>query len=103
MITPLALRQMFQTVAAESVRAAHEGNEQSQREVARRLLFDHRMAEDQSAVHLVAESQGLKLEERQGGRGGSPRQPKERQEAGNEDSVDEAPADSAEKHLDLLA
>lgn len=104
MITPIGQRQVLQTVAAEAVRAAHEGNEQVQREIARRQVLDQRLAEDQGAVHQVSSTENLRLEEnaqeqrRHGGRPG-------REELPEAEAVEGAgsPAGPADSHLDLLA
>lgn len=103
MITPIGQRQVLQTAAAEAVRAAQDGGEQVQREIARRQFLDQRLAEDQGAVHQVSSSENLRLEENhreqkrreQGAPEGEPRKP------GDEDHP--GPAGPADSTLDLLA
>lgn len=103
MITPIGQRQILQTAVAEAVRAAHEGGEHVQREMARRHLLDRQLAEDQGAVHQVTSTENLRLEE-------NPREQKHRQhgppsgeqrEAG--DGEEAGPAGPADSSLDFLA
>lgn len=104
MITPIGQRQVLQTVAAEAVRAAHEGNEQVQREIARRQILDQRLAEDQGAVHQVSSAENLRLEENpheQRRRGGHPAQ--EEPTEAEDGEPEPRPAGPADSHLDLLA
>jgi hypothetical protein len=103
MISPLGQRQILQTAAVETVRAAMEGGFQVQREQARRQAFDAKLAEAQLDVPEVGESDVLKLSEH------GPQDQGSRQEHGT-GSSDELPvelkgppADAAEPHLDLLA
>lgn len=95
---------MLQTAALEAVRAAHEGNEDMQREVARRQFLDHRLAEDQATVHRVTTSDNITLEknpqERKRGAPGKDAKGQEGEDGG------EAPgegAGTAESRLDFLA
>ena len=80
-----------------------EGGFQVQREQARRLAFDAKLAEAMLDVPEVAESDVLKLSEH------GPQDQGTRQEHGtgaSEDlpgEVEEAPAEGAGPHLDLLA
>ena len=95
---------MLQTVALEAVRAAHEGNEEVQREVARRQFLDSRLAEDKASVHQVSHSENLRLEKnpqerKKGSSGkGAPGEPGAMGEEGPDDE-----AGSAESHLNILA
>lgn len=95
---------MLQTVALEAVRAAHEGNEEVQREIARRQFLDHRLAEDQATVHQVPTSEGIHLEKdpRERKRGEPGKEAREREGEGGEEPPDEA-AGSAESHVNILA
>lgn len=103
MISPLGQRQILQTAAVETVRAAMEGGFQVQREQARRQAFDAKLAEAMLDVMVVAESDALKLTEH-----GTPEQGA-RQDHGTGASEDLAsepeatPAEGAGPHLDLLA
>jgi hypothetical protein len=103
MISPLGQRQILQTAAVETVRAAMEGGFQVQREQARRQAFDAKLAEAMLDVPGVSESDVLKLAERGAQDQGT------RQEHGTgatEDLSEEAevtPAEGAGPHLDLLA
>jgi len=103
-ITPILQRQMLQTAALEAVRAAHEGNEEVQREIARRQFLDHRLAEDLSSVHQVATAENIRLEKNP--------QERKRKEPGKElrghqgEDAGEPPdeeAGSAESHVNILA
>lgn len=101
MITPLAHRQMFQTINAEAVRAALEVSGQFQRELAQRQSMADRVAEDQHSVPEVPTAEELRAEERQGRQQDSPRDG--RGEGGGEDPAqDQLPAKSADGHLDFL-
>lgn len=103
MITPIGQRQILQTVAAEAVRAAHEGGEHVQREIVRRQLLDQQLAEDQGSVHQVSASENLRLEEnaREQKRGGKGRPEGSPRDADGEEVAGQAgPADST---LDFLA
>ena len=103
MITPIGQRQILQTVAAEAVRAAHEGGEHVQREIVRRQILDQQLAEDQGSVHQVSPSENLRLEEnaREQRRGGRGRPEGDLRETDGEMAEGQAgPADST---LDFLA
>lgn len=103
MITPIGQRQILQTASAEAVRAAHEGGEQVQREIARRQVLDQRLAEDQGSVRQVASTDGLRLEENPQDRRRDQPEARDREagpDAGEEPGPRAAPADS---HLDFLA
>lgn len=95
---------MLQTAALESVRAAHEGNEDVQREVARRQFLDHRLAEDQASVHQVSTSENIRLEKnpQERKREGQKKEAHAPPEAESAEASPEA-AGSAESHLNLLA
>jgi hypothetical protein len=103
MISPLGQRQILQTAAVETVRAAMEGGLQVQREQARRQAFDAKLAEAQLDVPEVMESDVLKLREH------GPHDQGNRQKHGTGSSdafpgePEGSPADGAEPHLDLLA
>ena len=104
MITPLAQRQMFQTINAEAVKAALEVSGQFQRELAQRQAVLERMAEDQASVPAVPTAEELRTEERREGH----REPGEEGygEAWDEDGSagsEDPGAKSADGHLDLLA
>jgi hypothetical protein len=104
MITPLAQRQMFQTINAEAVKAALEVSGQFQRELAQRQAVLEQMAEDQASVPVVPTAEELRTEERREGR----REPGQdgHGEARDEDGPagpEDAAAKSADGHLDLLA
>ena len=68
MITPLGQRQMFQTINAEAVRSALEVSGLFQRELAQKQALLDRMAEDQASVPQIPRTDGLRTEERKGGR-----------------------------------
>lgn len=102
MITPLALRQMFQAANLEAVRAAHEVSDQIQREQSRKKTAEDRAAEDQASVRGIPASEHIRTEERERNR-------QQKRETG-ESSEDEArqrrdgeKAESADAHLDFLA
>ena len=103
MISPLGQRQILQTAAVETVRAALEGSLQVQREQARRQAFDAKLAEALLDVPEVMESDVLKLSEH------GPQDQGDRQEHGTGSSdglpgePGGSPAVGAEPHLDLLA
>lgn len=105
MISPLGQRQILQTLAVETVRAALEGGAQIQREQAQRQAFNAKLTEAMLDVVDVAESDPLKLaehEEREQGHsdkhgtGAS-------DEAIEEEATEKPQAEGAEHHLDLLA
>jgi hypothetical protein len=103
MISPLGQRQILQTAAVETVRAAMEGGFQVQREQARRQAFDAKLADAMLDVSDVAETDGLKLTEHgpqdQGGKQGH-------STGASGDLPPETEATQAEgagPHLDLLA
>jgi deoxyribodipyrimidine photolyase len=103
LITPIGQRQILQTVTAEAVRAAQEGSELVQREVARRQFLEHLLAEDQGAVHQVTSTENLRLEENAKEQrrrhketpAGKPGEQAEQEEPGQ--------AGPADPHLDFLA
>jgi hypothetical protein len=104
MITPLGQRQMFQTINAEAVKAALEVSGQFQRELAQRQDALDRFAEDRASVPGVPTAEGLRTEERQGGR--REPQPEGHGEAQDREGLDDlegVEAKTAEGHLDLLA
>lgn len=100
MISPLGQRQILQTLAAETVRQAMEGGAQVQREQARKRAFDAKLAEAMEDVAEVAETESMKLSERQG-QGGQ--QESATGASADEAEVEESPAEGAGPHLDLLA
>jgi hypothetical protein len=104
MISPLGQRQIFQTVAVETVKLAMDGGFQVQQEQARRQAFDTKLAESLLDVPGVSETDVLKLTDHDAqdesgdhphGTGSSEVLPS--------DETDEVPADGAWPHLDLLA
>lgn len=104
MITPLAQRQMFQTINAEAVKAALEVSGQFQRELAQRQAALDRMTEDQASVPVVPTAEELRTEERHGGR--RERGHREHGDDWNDEAGDDlegAEAKTADGHLDLLA
>lgn len=103
MITPIGQRQILQTASAEAVRAAHEGGEHVQREIARRQILDQQLAEDQGAVHQVTSSENLRLEEDARERKRREREAKEGKPGEPAAGSGESPAEAAESHLDFLA
>jgi hypothetical protein len=98
MISPLGQRQILQTLAAETVRQAMEGGAQVQREQARKRAFDAKLVEAMEDVAEVAETESMKLSERQG-QGGK----QESATGASADEDEESPAEGAGPHLDLLA
>jgi hypothetical protein len=103
MISPLGQRQILQTAAVETARAAMEGGLQVQRELARRQAFDAKLADAMLDVPEVAESDGLRLSEH-GSQDQGARQ--EHETGSSEDFPSETPSTPAEgagPHLDLLA
>lgn len=103
MITPIGQRQILQTASAEAVRVAQEGGEQVQREIARRQILDHQLAQDQGAVHQVTSSENLRLEEDARERKRREREAREGKAAEPADTGGDSPAAPAESHLDFLA
>jgi hypothetical protein len=103
MISPLGQRQILQTAAVETVRAAMEGGFQVQREQARKQAFDTKLAEAMLDVSDVAETDAMKLTEHgsqdQGDRKGHGTGASEDLPPGSE----AAPAEGAGPHVDLLA
>ncbi|MDP1830898.1 MAG: hypothetical protein Q8K67_02480 [Geothrix sp.] len=103
MISPLGQRQILQTAAVETVRAAMEGGFQVQREQARRQAFDAKLAEAMLDVADVVESDAMTLA------GHGPQEQGARQEHGTGASAElpgeaeDTPAEGAGPHLDLLA
>jgi hypothetical protein len=103
MITPLAQRQMFQTINAEAVRAALEVSGEFQRDLAQRQAVLERAAEDQASVPNVSKAEALRTEERKGGRRGDAQEGQDEGGAEGQEPEGQASAKSAEGHLDLLA
>jgi hypothetical protein len=102
MITPIVQRQMFQTINAEAVRAASEVGGLVQREGALRQALLERMAEDQVSVPGIPMAEGLRAEERQGGRRDEGQQHHGRK--GKDGEAEEGgEANPAEPHMDFLA
>lgn len=99
MISPLGQRQVFQTANIEAVRQAQEVSEQIQRENARKRATDERIVEDQASVRVIAESENIQTNEREG-RGG---QGAPGQETPEGKKKGESEADSADSHLNFLA
>lgn len=103
MITPIGQRQILQTAAAEAVRAAQEGGEHVQREIARRQILDQQLAQDQGAVHQVTSSENLRLEEDARERKRREQEAREGRSGESADGPEDSPAAPAESHLDFLA
>lgn len=105
MISPLGQRQILQTLAVETVRAALEVGAQVQREQAQRQSFNAKLAETMLDVVDVAESDPLKLAEREEGeQGHSGKQGMGASEEATEEKDPENPrAEGADHHVDLLA
>jgi hypothetical protein len=95
---------MLQTAALEAARAAHEGNEEMQREVARRQFLDHRLAEDQASLHQVSAAEDLRLEKnpQERKRGRPEKEPRGPDGEAGEEPPEEG-AGSAESHVNILA
>jgi hypothetical protein len=103
MITPLAQRQMFQTINAEAVRAALEVSGQFQKELAQKQALLERMAEDNTAVPQIPKAEGLKIEERRQGRQEQGREGQAEEQEGQESPQAGTEANPADAHLDFLA
>ena len=103
MITPIVQRQMFQTINAEAVRAASEVGGIIQREAALHQALMDRMAEDQVSVPGIPMAEGLRAEERQGGRRKEGQHPSERNAKDGEAEDAGGEANPAETHMDFLA
>lgn len=101
MISPLGQRQVFQTANVEAVRQAQGVSEQIQRENAKKRAVDDRLLEDQGSVRVIAESEMIQTNERQGGRGAQEELPEEN--AAKEKKEGENTAESADSHLNFLA
>jgi hypothetical protein len=101
MISPLGQRQVFQTANVEAVRQAQEVSELIQRDNAKKRAVDDRLHEDQASVRVIAESENIQTQERQGG-GGAEQELLE-QNAAKERKEEEHAAESADSHLDFLA
>ena len=103
MITPLAQRQMFQTINAEAVKAALEVSGLIQRETAQRQAMLDRMAEDQASVPTIPKAEDLRTEERKGGRQdeGAPGPGRRRGPGAGRGGPGKA--NVADAHVDLLA
>lgn len=93
MISPLTYRQVLQTATVEAVRYSAEGAQQVAREEARRQALELKQKEEADEVHDVAEVSVLALGEDRQPKGG--KQPREGHE--------EASAEDAENHLDMMA
>jgi hypothetical protein len=103
MITPLAQRQMFQTINAEAVKAALEVSGQFQRELSHRQAMVERMIEDQASVPVVPTAEELRTEERKGGRRDQGREARGEDQDGNDaGDLEGGSAKPADGHLDLL-
>jgi hypothetical protein len=104
MITPVTQRQMFQTMNAEAVKTSSEVSGLLQRDAGQRQALLNRMAEDQVSVPTIPLSEGLRAEERQGGRQNEGHQGSGRKGEGAEaEDAPEAQANPAEGHMDFLA
>ena len=104
MISPLGQRQVFQTANVEAVRQAQEVSEVIQRDNAKKRAVDERLEEDQASVRIVAESESIKTNERQGHQGrGTPEEAPQRSELETEKPEEGNTAEPADSHLDFLA
>ena len=104
MISPLGQRQMFQTINAEAVKAAHEVGGLLQRETGQRQAVLDRMAEAQASVPEIPFAEGLKAEERKEGRKRGGRQGADGRGAQTEAQAgDDTTANPADGHMDFLA
>ena len=105
MISPLGQRQILQTLAVETVRAALEVGAQVQREQAQRQSFNAKLTEAMLDVVDVAESDPLKLANREEGESGhTDKQGMGASDEQTEERDSENPrAEGAEHHVDLLA
>lgn len=104
MITPLALRQMFQTANIEAVRAAHEVSGQIQREQASKKTADDRAAEDQASVRGIPGADHIRAEARGRDRGQSGQEEGHPEGEPKGEAGDlEGEAGNADSHLDFLA
>lgn len=103
MISPLGQRQMFQTINAEAVKAAMETGGLLQRETGQRQAVLDRMAEAQASVPEIPVSEGLKAEERKGGRQNEGRQGERKRDREAEEEAAGAQANPADGHMDFLA
>ena len=107
MISPLGQRQIHVASNMEALRAAHEVAEQQQRDVTRKQAADDRLADSRTEVPEIAGAEGLRTDEREGGRNGQPGgslagkpEPEPEDEDGNPVPRSAKPADG---HLDFLA
>jgi len=104
MISPLGQRQILQTAAVETVRQAMEGGSQVQREQARKQAFDAKLAEAMLDVSDVAETDVLRLNEREAqDQPGGKEHGTGSTEGLPDGASDETQAEHAGPHLDLLA
>jgi hypothetical protein len=104
MITPLAQRQMFQTINAEAVKAALEVSGQFQRELAQKQAMIERLVEDQTSVPQIPRAEGLKIEERKGGKQGQEQEGQAKDQDEPDGTAQAGPeANPAETHMDFLA
>jgi hypothetical protein len=104
MISPLGQRQIFQTVAVETVKLAMDGGFLVQQEQARRQAFDAKLAEALFDVPDVSKSDDLKLAEH----GAEEQSGRHLHSTGSAeelpaDETEGTPAEGARPHLDLLA
>jgi len=102
MITPLGVRQMFQTAHMEAGRVAHEVAGLLGREAAQKKMIDDRLDDAKDDVRMIAEADALRTEERARERERERRR-REGKGQGDEEGESSAQAGSAENHLDLLA
>jgi hypothetical protein len=104
MISPLGQRQIFQTVAVETVKMAMDGGFLVQQEQARRQAFDAKLVEALLDVPGVVETDFLKLtkHDAEGQSGNNPNGTGSSDEL-PADEVEGAQAEGARPHLDLLA
>jgi alpha-D-ribose 1-methylphosphonate 5-phosphate C-P lyase len=102
MITPIAQRQMFQTINVEAVKSANEVAGLLQRETMHRQALQERMAEDQVSVPEIPVTEHLRTEDRQG-RQQDQGHPGGHKRDGEAPEADPNEANPAEMHMDFLA
>ncbi len=104
MISPLGQRQIFQTVAVETVKLAMDGGFLVHQEQARRQAFDAKLVEALLDVPDISETDALKLTKRDAEeQSGSPGQGTGSSEELPTEGAGGTPAEGARPHLDLLA
>jgi hypothetical protein len=104
MISPLGHRQIFQTANMEAIRQAHQVGEEIQRDIMKAKAAEDRLVEDQSNVRGIPESEQIRTQERQEGRGGKGTQKRQSADELEEDVKSESnSAGDADPLLDFFA